>query len=158
MRLTRSLPAADRAFDVLGPIVVYEPVGRRPSQVYVDAAMNVTTSAAAPHRLSDVVYRRAEAVPGDQFQDCSGGMLLVTADGACHPIRLAPPQPLDTETAFRHAQIAAGADRAVADRLIAEGRLVEVPKARRPKSPPSHPNGAAATLPEDHPLVVETAS
>jgi hypothetical protein len=151
----RSLPAVDRQFDVLSPIVVYQPIGRRPSQVYLDAARKIARAADGAHRLTDVVYRRSEAVEGDQIQDCSGGMLLVTATGACHPIRLAPPQPLDPETAFRHAQIAGDADRVVADRLVAEGKLVAVPKARRPTSPPAHPSGRGAALPEDHPLVLD---
>ncbi|HSK40141.1 MAG TPA: hypothetical protein VK943_10280 [Arenibaculum sp.] len=153
----RSLPPVDRVFDVLGPVVVYRPVGRRPSRVYVDASMNATLSSDAPHRLSDIVYQRMEARPGDQIQDCSGGMLLVTPAATCHQIRLAPPQPLDTQTAFRHAQIAAGADREVAERLVAEGKLAEVPKARRPKGPPTQPGGGDVALPEDHPLVIEKA-
>ncbi|HET8727571.1 MAG TPA: hypothetical protein VFO41_08695 [Alphaproteobacteria bacterium] len=154
MRFMPALPAVDRAFDVLSPIAVFRPVGRRPSGVYVDAARTAAQSTTARHRLNDVVYRRIQAEPGDQIQDCSGGMLLVTEAGACHPVRLAPPQPLEAETAFRHAQIAAEADRAAAGRFVAEGRLAEAAKARRPTSAPAHPNRNAAVLPEDHPLVI----
>lgn len=155
MRSSRSFPAVSRAFDVLDRLEIYEPVGRRPAHVYVDKGMNVTEAADAAHRLSDVVYRRAKAKPGDQLQECSAGLLLVTSEGACRPVRLSEPQALDADTAFRHAQIAAEADRAAAERLLAVGKLAEAEKARRPTQMPPQPNGGAA-FPEDAPLVVES--
>src|SRR5438128_34670 len=113
------LPPAHRGLDVLAPVVIYRAIGRRPSSVYVDAAMRPTAAVGAPHRLNDTIYWQTEAVPGDQIQDRPGGTLLVTADGDCHPIRLAEPQPLDLTTAFNHAELALKADRDVADRLLA---------------------------------------
>lgn len=152
-----ALPAVDRAFDVLSPIAVFRPVGRRPSGVYLDEKRQVAPAADGRYRLSDVVYRETEARSGDQIQDCSGGMLLVTEAGACHPVRLSPPRPLEAQTAFRHAQIAAEADRATARQLLADGRLTEAAKHRRPKSAVAHPDRNGAALPEDHPLVIAEA-
>jgi hypothetical protein len=146
------LPPAHRGLDVLAPVVVYRAIARRPSAVFVDAAMQPTTSKRAPHRLNDVVYWRTKAAPGDQIQDRPGGTLLVMADGQCHPIRLAPPQPLALDTAFTHAELALKADREVADRLLAEGVVVEA-AARRPKVPPSR--APDRMLDPDHPIILE---
>jgi hypothetical protein len=148
----QNLPPAYRGLDVKASVVVYRPIGRRPSAVFVDAAMRPTTSDGAPHRLNDVVYWRTQAQPGDQIQDRPGGTLLVTAGGECYPVRLAVPQPLEMATAFTHAELALKADRAAADRLIAEGALADA-AARRPKSPPSR--APDRLLADDHPLVLD---
>jgi hypothetical protein len=147
------LPPAERALDVVEPIVVYRQIGRRPSTVFVDDAMNVTASKkAAQHRLNDRVYWRTMAKPGDQIQDRPGGTLLVTAVGQCHPILLAEPQPLDPATAFTHQELAIKADRTVAERLLAEGKLAEATP-RRPKGMPTRPSDRM--LEADHPIVVD---
>ena len=53
------LPAAQRALDVVSPVVIYRQIGQRPSQVYVDDAMQAATSGkTARHRLSDRIYWR----------------------------------------------------------------------------------------------------
>ncbi len=147
------LPAAQRALDVVNPIVIYRQIGRRPSQVYVNDAMgDATPDKKAQHRLSDRVYLKTEAKPGDQIQDRRGGVLLVTAVGECYPIALAEPTPLTTETAFTHADLAIKADQAEAEKLIAAGSLVEATP-RRPKQPPSRaPDRLFA---DDHPVVVD---
>jgi hypothetical protein len=145
------LPAAQRAFDVLAPVVIYRQIGRRPSDVYVDDAMTAGKTA-AKHRLSDRVYWRSAARPGDQIQDRPGGVLLVTADGECFPVTLAAPTPLTLATAFTHADLAIKADLVEADRLIAIGSLVEAPP-RRPKQGPWRP--ADRSFEAGHPLVVD---
>src|SRR5713101_4055017 len=88
------LPAAQRALDVITPVAIYRQIGRRPSQVYVNDAMgDATPDKKAQHRLSDRVYWKTEAKPGEQIQDRRGGVLLVTATGECYPIALAEPTP-----------------------------------------------------------------
>jgi hypothetical protein len=148
------LPAAQRALDVQAPVVIYRQIGRRPSQVYVEDAMTAPTAGKkAQHRLSDRVYWRTEAKPGDQIQDRRGGVILVTAVGECYPITLAAPTPLTNETAFTHADLSIRADQAEAERLMGTGAVIEgVP--RRPKRPLSRP--ADNVFPDDHPLVVES--
>ena len=107
------LPAAQRALDVITPVTIYRQIGRRPSQVYVNDAMgDATPDKKAQHRLSDRVYWKTQAKPGDQIQDRRGGVLLVNAAGECYPIALAEPTPLTTETAFTHADLAIKADQA----------------------------------------------
>src|SRR5712692_2017094 len=86
------LPAAQRALDVITPVAIYRQIGRRPSQVYVNDAMgDATPDKKAQHRLSDRVYWKTQAKPGEQIQDRRGGVLLVTATGECYPIALAAP-------------------------------------------------------------------
>src|SRR5690348_17509243 len=71
------LPAAQRALDVITPVTIYRQIGRRPSQVYVNDAMgDATPDKKAQHRLSDRVYWKTQAKPGDQIQDRRGGVLL----------------------------------------------------------------------------------
>lgn len=120
------LPPADRAYDVASPVTVYRLIGRRPSQVYVDETMTPATSGQEQSRLSDLVYWRTVAEPGDQIQERPGTTLLVTASGRFYAIRLSPPEPLRLETAFTHAQLAADTDRQVAAGLLAEGKLADV--------------------------------
>lgn len=147
------LPAAQRALDVLSPVVIYRQIGRRPSQVYVDDAMQAAAKGkTAEHRLSDRVYWRTEAKPGDQIQDRRGGVVLVTAAGECYPIALAEPTPLSTDTALIHADLAIKADQAEAERLIGAGSLIEA-LPRRPKYPPARP--ADTLFAADHPLIVD---
>ena len=147
------LPAAQRALDVITPVTIYRQIGRRPSQVYVNDAMgDATPDKKAQHRLSDRVYWKTQAKPGDQIQDRRGGVLLVNAAGECFPIALAEPTPLTTETAFTHADLAIKADQAEAEKLIAAGALVEATP-RRPKHPPSRPPDRAYA--DDHPVVIE---
>lgn len=147
------LPAAQRALDVVAPVVIYRQFGRRPSQVYVDDAMQAATAGkTARHRLHDRVYWRTEAKPGDQIQERPGGVLLVTPNGACYAITLAEPTPLTAATALIHADLAIKADQAEAQRLVAAGSLLEA-LPRRPKYPPSRP--ADTLYPDDHPVVVD---
>jgi hypothetical protein len=146
------LPPARRALEVVSSVVIYRAIGRRPSEVYVDDAMNTTRSSTARHRLRDLVYWRILAEPGDQIQDRPGGIILVTAAGECHPISLSVPQPLAVANAFTHAERAIAADRKLADELIANGMLVDA-LPRRPKLRASHPS--TRMLPDSHPLILD---
>lgn len=146
------LPPASRAFDVASPVVVYRPIGRRPSQVYVDEAMTTATATTTQHRLSDLVYWRTTAEAGTQIQDRPSGLVLVAADGECHPIALSPPQPLQPATAFTHAQLAIDADREVIASLLAAGALTDVLPIRV-KTP--FRGQSDRSFAEDHPLVVD---
>jgi hypothetical protein len=148
------LPPAQRALDVLAPVAIYRQIGRRNSRVFLDGDMNTTKSKGAEHRLKERVFLRTEAKPGDQIQDRPGGTLLITAKGEWYPILLAAPQPLEKDTAFTHAERAIKADRDVAERLLAEGKLTGATTARRPKGVPSRPSDRM--LADDHPLVLET--
>jgi hypothetical protein len=147
------LPPAQRALDVVSPVVIYRQIGRRPSAVYVDEAMTMAKSGkAAGHQLSDRIYWRTVANPGDQIQERPGGVLLVTASGQCFPILLSEPTPLTADTAFVHADLTIKADRSEAERLIGLGSLTEA-SPRRPKGGPSRPS--EKQFAPDHPLVVD---
>lgn len=146
------LPAALQAFDVVSSVIVYRQIGRRPSRVYVDQAMTAVDSGVAEQRLSDRVYWRTVARPGDQIQHRPGGMLVVTPEGECYPIILAEPTPLTPTTAFTHADMAFKADQSVLEQLAAAGSLVET-SPRQPKTRPLRP--ADRMFPESHPLLLE---
>jgi hypothetical protein len=146
------LPPADRAFNVFAPVIIHRPVGRRLSDIYVDDSMRPARSGKTTHRLSDVVYWRTHAEPGEQIQERSGAMVLVTHIGTFHPIRLSVPEPLHLESAFTHSARAIRSDRAIVQALLAEGVLVEGlsrgcrgPLARWPNQ----------LLPQDHSLVID---
>ena len=148
----RYLPPADRALDVVAAVVIHRPIGRRLSDVYVDEAMRPARSGKPTQRLSDMVYWRTRAMPGEQIQERSGGMVLVTKAGTCHPIRLSVPEPLHLEIAFAHAERAVRSDRAIVRDLLTEGVLVERPPRRFRGPIPRWPH---RLLPEDHPLVTD---
>lgn len=147
----RSLPPARKAFVVVRPAPLYRPVGRRLSNVYVDADLQPAAPDEAAHRLAERVYERIEAQPGDQLQDRVGGLILVSEDGSWFPVRLAEPRPRDVETAFSHAEVEEDDDRQAVDELVAEGYLEEV-KPRRLRGGVSR--AQLPLLAESHPLVV----
>jgi hypothetical protein len=145
-------PRAQRALDVVSTVVIYRQIGRRPSGLYVDDATTAATAGdAGRHQLSDRIYWRTTAAPGDQIQERAGGVMLVKAGGECYPILLAEPTPLTPETAFTHADLTTKADHAVLEALLAAGSLVD--------ATPRRPRGAARpadqTFAKDHPLVVD---
>ena len=133
-------------------MVIHRPIGRRLSDVYVDQAMRPARSGRPTQRLSDVVYWRTHAVPGEQIQERSGGMVLVTRAGTLHPIRLSAPEPLHVETAFTHTERAIQSDRTIVQALLAQGVLVERPPRRWRGQLARSPQ---QLLPEDHPLVID---
>ncbi len=143
---------AIRAFDPVAPIDIYRVAGRRPSNVWVDAAGRLAAPGPDSQRLKELVYWHTLTQPGDQLQERVGGMHLVTPDGRCHPIALCPPTPIEPATAFHHAQAVRDADAARVEELVASGALVPAP-GRRPEGPPSRPGDRL--LPPDHALVVD---
>jgi hypothetical protein len=146
------LPPADRGYDVASPVTVYRLIGRRPSAVYVDETMTPGVTGRDENRLSDLVYWRTLAEAGDQIQERPGTTLLVTAGDRFYAIHLSPPEPLRPETAFTHAQAAADADRQIAARLLAEGKLTEAAP-RRVKIQPARATEKA--FGQDDPLVID---
>ena len=148
------MPPARRALDVLSPVVVYRVLGRRPSQVYVDGAMQPSHSGAPAQRLKDTVYWEARALPGDQIQERPGSIMLMTALGRCHRVRLAPPVALDVQNAFTHAERAVQRDCEIIDSLLTEGVLARGVY-RRPHGAPLQDGNRA--LAEDHPLIADSA-
>lgn len=147
----RSLPPARKAFAVVSPTPLYRAVGRRLSNVYVDAELQPAAPEQAAHRLAEPVYERIEARPGDQLQDRVGGPILVGEDGSWFPVRLAEPRPRDVARAFSHAEAAGDDDRQAIDDLVAGGFLEEV-KPRRLRGGVSRT--ALPLLADGHPLIV----
>jgi hypothetical protein len=152
IHMAQFLLPANRSLDVHASVVVYRVVGRRPSGVYVNHEMQPSRSGTASQRLSEPVYWRTRAIPGDQLQERAGGMWLVAVSGRCHPVRLTAPIPIDVESAFTHAERAIHADCALIDTLMSDCVLVSG-SYRRPQGPPSL--GVRRLLAEDHPLVVD---
>lgn len=149
---------AHPALNVTQPFTLYRVVGRRPSSVFIDGNRSPTTRAPSgkADRLWDLVYEQHTVRPGDQIQDRGGGIVLVTKDGASHPVRLTPPEPRVLETAFTHAALSLDADRAQAHALLKNG-FVEIGTVRRVKwtQPLVTPKD---TFAENHPLIVPPAA
>ena len=103
-------------------------------------------------RLSDVVYWRTHAVPGEQIHERSGGMILVMRTGTLHPIRLSMPEPLLLETVFTHTVRAIQSDRTTMEHLLAEGILAEGPSRACNGRMTRSPN---QLLSNEHPLIVD---
>jgi hypothetical protein len=144
---------AIRAFEPAAPIEIYRVAGRRPSNVWVDASGALAEPGPACQQLKELVYWHTRTRPGDQVQERLGGMFVVTPDGSCHPIALCPPAPIDSATAFQHAQVMREADAARIEELVASGALIPV-AGRKPDGPPSRP--ADRLVPADHALVIDT--
>jgi hypothetical protein len=152
MVMVQFLLPPNRSLDVHAPIVVYRVVGRRLSHVYVNEQMQPSQSGTASQRLSECVYWRTAAVPGDQLQERAGGIVLVSASGHCHLVRLTAPTPIERDGAFTHADRAIRADCALINTLLTD-RVIVIGAYRRPQGPPSLP--LRRLLAEDHPLVSE---
>jgi hypothetical protein len=146
--------APNRAFEVVAPMEIYRLIGRRPSAVWVDDAQTAVPAGSGRYRLSELVYWRTRAEPGDQIHEHDRGLFLMTSDDACHPISLTPPTALEAVTAFTHAQAVLTADMTAIERAVAEGAMAQV-KPRRPPRPPLRP--VDRVLADSHPLVVEVA-
>ena len=146
----RTHPPAHRALDIVAGFTIYRVIGRRPSGVYVDHAMQVTTDMRDAQPLWDPVFEAIPAEPGDQIQDRPGGIVLVTREGQPQPIQLTAPVPRTVESAFTHAERALAADRALLEQMLADGRVTVAP-IRRIKLPA--PSAAKTVFAEDHPLV-----
>lgn len=141
-----------RAFQGARPVEIYRVAGRRPSSVWVDADGNIAAPGPRTQPLKERVFWRTHMQPGEQIQEHTGGMYLVTSDGDSHPIVLCPPQALAPETAFTHAVASRTSDDERIEQLVGAGDLIPV-EARRPKGQSSRP--ADRLVPASHPLVVE---
>jgi hypothetical protein len=146
---------ADRCVIVTAAFPVYRQVGRRPSQVYVDAAMRPAASGLSERRLFDNVFWRTAAEVGDQIEERAGGLLLQKEDMTCHPIQLSAPRGLEVATAFGHADIVLREDRKILDTLLAGGAVVEGSPRRSRAILSRLPDAMFA---ENHPLVITTQS
>lgn len=148
------MPKPLRAFDLAAPVDIYRVIGRRPTEIWVDAAGHLAPDGADRQRLREFVYWHTTAAPADevQVQERLGGLFLVTRKGACHPVALSPPRPMDPAAPFLHAQTARAEDGVVIEALLAAGRLV-------PGSAYKVTQGASRPgdrlVPADHPLIVE---
>jgi hypothetical protein len=127
-----------RAFEPVKAIDIYRVIGRRPSNVWVDSAQKIVASGPENQPLKELVYWHTKTKPGEEIQERIGGMFLVTANGECHPIVLCPPEPLQPETAFLHAQAVRQKDAARITELLEQGDIVEV-VGRKPSHLPSRP-------------------
>lgn len=138
-----------RSLDVLAPIHVYEILGRRPSAVFLDADLQ-PLAGTGPHRLNELVYRRGQAVPGEQLQLSSGRTFVLDANNVYRGVLLIDPRPISVATALTHAQQDRAAEESEVERLVLAGHLVDV-RARRTQahSLPRYDRMYAA----DHPLV-----
>jgi hypothetical protein len=130
---------------------IYRQIGRRPSQVYVDDAIQPAASGPPERRLFDNVFRPSYAEIGDQIEERPGSLLLLTMSNDCHPIQLSVPRLLEVGTAFGHAEAVLHRDRKILDGLLAEGSVAE--------APPGRSRAALSRLPDamfeqDHPLVL----
>ncbi len=152
----RTHAPAHRALEVVLPFTVYLVIGRRPSGIYVDGTLRVTTDGAVADAqpLWDLVFEEAQATPGDQIQDRPGGIVLVGKDGGSRPVQLTAPAARSLENAFTHAERVLAADRAAVERLIEDGNLAAAP-VRRIKQPA--PTTVKVVFASDHPLVTAKA-
>lgn len=143
---------AIRAFSVANSVDIYRVIGRRPSSVWVDDSRRIAEPGPQNQPLKELVYWHTKTKPGEEIQERIGGLFLVTVDGACHPIALCLPEPLEPGTAFVHAQAVRQKDAERITQLLAQGDIVEVP-GKKPTYPASRPGDRL--LPQDHALVVD---
>jgi hypothetical protein len=125
-------PRLQRIFDALERLPLYEVAGRRPSAVFLDDALTPTPDPKAAHRLHEPVFRRSAAAPGDQICLTSGQTLLVDSSQTYRAVLLSEPQALPLEGALGHAQRVRKAEAELVERLIREGKFLEV-TLRQPK-------------------------
>jgi hypothetical protein len=151
----RPMGRPQRVLEVVERLPLYELVGRRPSRVFLDDTLTPTTAAAAPHRLSDLVYRRAFAEPGDQLHVMSGQTLLLDRAHTYRAVLLSEPRPLELATALVHAQQVREEETAAIERQAVAGTLIEA-LARQPKV--HQVTRAEQRFAADHPLIVEPAA
>jgi len=146
------LPRSIRAFECVRPIEIFRVIGRRPTDIWVDSAGARAPAGPGRQRLTELVYWRTETTLDQQIQERIGGFYVVTSEGACHPLSLSTPHPIDPANPFQHAQIVRTGDEACLDALIAEGALVQV-HGYRVIHHPSRPSDRVVAA--DHPLVVD---
>lgn len=134
MAMFKPALSPQRSLDVQEPFALYELLGRRPSAVYLDAALKPLSSGDGPHRLNEYVYRSGRAVPGEQIHLASGRTYVLDADNVYRAVLLIDPRPISPETALAHAAQDRAAEESKIEELILSGVLVEAP-ARRSQGP-----------------------
>ena len=149
-----AFPKSIRAFDLAASVDIYRVIGRRPTEILVDASGHVAQGGADRQPLREFVYWHTVAEPADQVQvqERLGGLFLVTREGACHPVSLSLPRSTDPEVPFLHAQTARAENGAAIESLLAAGRIVPG-SAHKVTQNPSRPGDRL--VPADHPLIVE---
>jgi hypothetical protein len=146
------LPRPIRAFECVRPIEIFRVVGRRPTDIWVDGAGAISTPGPDKQSLTELVYWRTATTLEQQLQERLGGLFVVTPEGACHPVSLSPPHPIDRQNPFLHAQTVRSGDEVLLESLIQSGDLVQV-HGYRVMHHPSRPSDRLVAA--DHPLVVE---
>ena len=147
----RPVGRPQRVLEVRERLTLYEVVGRRPSAVFLDDDLNPTATAQGPHRLTDLVYRRAFAEPGDQLHLMSGQTLLFDGAQTYRAVLLSEPRPLELATALVHAQRVREVEVETIERAVVAGSLAEA-LARPSKT--AQVMRADARFGADHPLIV----
>ncbi len=114
-----------RSFDVTAVISLHEIVGRRPSAVYLDAALKPLVASCGPHRLNELVYSRGHAVPGEQIHLASGRTFVLDANNAYRGVLLIDPRSISAESALSHAHRERTDEQTKIEQLVLAGALVE---------------------------------
>lgn len=149
-----AFPKPIRAFNLATSVDVFRVIGRRPTEILLDASGQVAQRGGDRQPLREFVYWHTVAGPADQVQvqERLGGLFLVTREGACHPVSLSIPRPTDPAAPFLHAQTARAEDGATIESLLAAGRIVPGSGYKVTQNP-SRPGDRL--VPADHPLIVE---
>ena len=127
--LKRAL-SPQRSLDVLVPLELYEIVGRRPSAVYLNEALEPIGTSNGPHRLNELVYRRGRAVPGEQIHLASGRTFVLDAQNVYRGVLLIDPRPLSVETALTHSGQDRASEESKIEEMVLNGDIVDAPPRR----------------------------
>lgn len=152
MSVMRRGLSPQRSLDVLIEIELYEILGRRPSAVYLDAALEPLAASNGPHRLNELVYRRGRAIPGEQIHLASGRTFVLDAQNVYRGALLIDPQAISVETAFSQAQHDRAAEEAKVEDLVLAGNAVDArPRRAQTYALPRYDRMYSA----DQPLIAE---
>jgi hypothetical protein len=146
--------AVQRILRVRAGFALYEIIGRRPSDVFLDADLQPSPRDNAAHRLMEFVYCRKRASIGDEVHLTSAQTLLLESAMPYRPVRLTKPHPLAPDDGFSHALRVRALEEDYVDRLARAGRLEELPVAQ-PKNPQLSPTDRLFDA--RHPLIVDGA-
>lgn len=133
MAIMRRSLTPQRSLDVMVPIALYEIVGRRPSAVYLNAALEPQAAGDGPHRLNELVYRRGSAVPGEQIHLASGRTFVLDAQDVYRGVLLIDPRPLSVETALTHSKCDRASEESKIEAMVLAGDIVDA-RPRRSKT------------------------
>lgn len=152
MAIMKRALSPQRSLDVLEPIELYEIVGRRPSAVYLNAALQPMSDGDGPHRLSELVYRRGRAVPGEQIHLASGRTFVLDAENVYRGVLLIDPRPLAPETALTQPSDDRASEESKIEAMLLTGNIVDArPRQTRARALPRYDRMYAA----DRPLIAD---